>query len=355
MRIAQVSPLFESVPPKLYGGTERVVSYLTEELVRRGHDVTLFASGDSTTRGRLVPVSPRSLRLNPECRDPLAHHVLALEHVRRLAHEFDIIHFHIDYLHFPLSRAVRWPHVTTLHGRLDLEDLQPLYAMFGDMPLVSISDAQRRPIAKANWVGTVHHGLPPDLLRFRGRPGRYLAFLGRLSPEKRPDRAIEIAKSLGLPLKIAAKIEEADRRYFDEHIRHLLDSPLVEFVGEISEAQKEEFLADAIALLFPIDWAEPFGLVMIEAMACGTPVVAWKGGSVEEVIDDGVTGFVVESIPDAIDAVLRAAVLDRAQCRAVFERRFVTERMTREYEALYAKLLRKRRTPARGTMAAKAG
>jgi glycosyltransferase involved in cell wall biosynthesis len=336
VRIAQVAPLYEAVPPKLYGGTERVVSYLTEELVRQGHEVTLFASGDSVTKADLVPACPRALRLDPTCKDSLAHHMILLEQVARLAHRFDIVHFHIDYLHFPLSRRLGVPHVTTLHGRLDLPDLPAVYDEFCDMPLVSISDAQRTPLPQANWQATVLHGLPTDLLAAREQPGKYLAFLGRISPEKRVDRAVEIARRVGLPLKVAAKVDAADRDYYREQIAPLFRDPLVEYIGEIGERDKAEFLGNAIALLFPIDWPEPFGLVMIEAMACGTPIVAWRCGSVPEVIDEGVTGFIVEDIEAAALAVAKAAALDRKRCRQVFEQRFCVARMARDYLRAYA-------------------
>jgi len=276
MKIAQVSPLYESVPPKLYGGTERVVSNLTEELVRLGHDVTLFASGDSRTSAKLVAPCSQALRLDADCRDQMAYHMILLDQVFERIKDFDIVHFHIDYLHYPLSRRATTAHVTTLHGRLDLPELATLYRRFPDVPLVSISDAQRRPIASANWQGTVYHGLPRDLYEFHPATGKYLAFLGRISPEKRVDRAIEIACRSGLPLKIAAKVDPADREYFKCEIEPLLDDPLVEFIGEIDDRQKSEFLGGALALLFPIDWPEPFGLVMIESMASGTPVIGWK-------------------------------------------------------------------------------
>jgi glycosyltransferase involved in cell wall biosynthesis len=342
MRIAQVAPLYESVPPSGYGGTERVVSYLTEELVRQGHEVTLFASGDSITQARLVAPCDRSLRLDKSCIDSLAHHVVMLERVCREAKNFDLVHFHIDYLHFPLSRRMGWPQVTTLHGRLDLPDLPTLYHEFRDMPLVSISDAQRRPIPWANWQATVYHGLPDDLHTFREAPGDYLAFLGRISPEKRVDRAIEIAQRVGMKLKIAAKIDRADREYFEEKIAHLFEDPVVEYVGEIGGKDKDEFLGNAFALLFPIDWPEPFGLVMIEAMACGTPVIAWPCGSVPEVIDDGVTGYVVNSIDEAVAAVERVQWLDRSRIRRQFDERFSVERMTRDYLKVYERLLAQR-------------
>ncbi len=335
MRIAQVAPLHESVPPQLYGGTERIVHFLTEELVAMGHDVTLYATADSQTSARLVPCSPRSLRLDPTCLDPTPHHIAMLERLANDASDYDAIHFHIDYLHFPMCRALRLPHVTTLRGRLDLVDLQPLYERFSDMPLVSISDAQRRPLAGANWLATVLHGMPEDLLQLNTEPADYLAFVGRVSPEKRVDRAIEIATALGIPLKIAAKIAKADQEYFEREIEPLLDNPLVQFVGEINEQQKPEFIGEARALLFPIDWPEPFGLVMIEAMACGTPVVAFEHGSVPEVIDPGVTGFVVSDVQSAIDATRRAMTLDRSGVRRTFERRFTARRMAEDYVEVY--------------------
>src|SRR5205809_3816539 len=331
MRIAQVAPLSESVPPKHYGGTERIVSYLTEELVRQGHDVTLFASGDSVTRAHLVPCSPRSLRLDEGCIDQLAHHFVMLEKVFQQADDFDLIHFHIDYLHFPLSRRYELPHVTTLHGRLDIPDLVPLYEEFSDMPVVSISNSQRTPLPWLNWVGTVYHGLPEDLYTLHGNRGDYLAFLGRISPEKRVDRAIEIAKRVGMRIRIAAKVSDADRPYFVEEIEPLLDHPLVEYLGEIGESEKDEFLGNAYAMLFPIDWPEPFGMVMTEAMACGTPTIAYPHGSVPEVLDDGVTGSLCECLYEAVRAVERAADFDRRRCRAVFEERFSARRMAYDY------------------------
>jgi len=339
LSIAQVAPLYESVPPKLYGGTERVVSYLTEELVAEGHDVTLFASGDSVTPARLIAVCPRSLRLDEHCRDPLAHHILMLERVMREAHRFDVIHFHCDYMHFPLSRRLKVPTLTTLHGRLDLTELVPIYREYSDMRLVSISDAQRAPLPWANWLTTVHHGLPQAFGIPRAEPGSYLAFLGRISPEKRVDRAIEIARLAGMEIRIAAKVDPADRAYFDEVIRPLLGGPGIEFLGEIGEQEKVPFLSDAYALLFPIDWPEPFGLVMIEAMACGTPVIAYRRGSVPEVIEDGVTGYVVGSIDEAVSAVKRVGDLSRASCRRVFEERFTSRRMTEDYVEAYRSLI----------------
>src|SRR5262245_28249867 len=303
MRIAQVAPLYESVPPKYYGGTERVVSYLTEELVRQGHDVTLFASGDSETNARLVAACQWSLRLDKHCQNQMAHHFVMLERVFQRAAEFDIIYFHVDYLHFPLSRREVIAHVTTLHGRLDLPDLVPLYQEFRDMPVISISNGQREPLPWANWQATVYHGLPAHIYRFRPEPGSYLAFLGRISPEKRVDRAIEIAKRTKMPLKIAAKVDRVDKDYFESVIAPLLHDSLVEFAGEISDSEKDEFLGNAYALLFPIDWPEPFRLVMIEAMACGTPVIAYRGGAVPEVMEQGHIGFIVHGLENAVEAV----------------------------------------------------
>jgi len=344
MRIAQIAPLYESVPPKYYGGTERVVSYLTEALVARGHDVTLFASGDSVTEAHLVAGSRRALRMDKHCVDQLAHHVLLLERVLRRADQFDILHFHVDYLHFPLSRRLTIPHVTTLHGRLDIPDLAPLYREFRDIPVVSISDDQRKPLPWANWQGTVYHGLPDDLYAYRGEPGTYFAFVGRVSPEKRVDRAIEIAKRLGLPLKIAAKVDEVNREYFEGVVEPLLRDPRIEFVGEIGEGEKEEFLGNAYALLFPIDWPEPFGLVMIEAMACGTPVIAYDRGSVSEVMEQGRTGFVVETLEAALAAARRIPELSRKRCREVFDQRFTADRMARDYLEVYDRVIEQVKT-----------
>jgi glycosyltransferase involved in cell wall biosynthesis len=342
MKIAQVAPLYESVPPKAYGGTERVVSYLTEELVHMGHEVTLFASGDSLTEATLVPLCKRSLRLDPECGDQMAPHVLMLEKVAERADDFDLIHFHTDYFHFPVSRRLTCPAVTTLHGRLDIPSLRALYREFDDQALISISDAQRAPLSWVNWLGTVYHGLPLDLHNYREGPGDYLAFLGRISPEKRVDRAIRIAQRTGMNLKIAAKVDPADRKYYEGKIEPMLRQAgsQVEFLGEIGGRDKDEFLGRAYALLFPIDWPEPFGLVMIEAMACGTPVIAYRCGSVPEVMDDGVTGFVVDSLEQAVRAVGRIPELSRAKCRAVFEDRFSAPRMTRDYLQLYRRRLR---------------
>jgi glycosyltransferase involved in cell wall biosynthesis len=339
VRIAQVSPLYESVPPKLYGGTERVVSFLTEELVRQGHDVTLFASGDSQTSAELVACSPRALRLDDGCVDQLAHHIRMLGEVDARAADFDLVHFHVDYLHFPSSRQRGACHITTLHGRLDIPDLVPVYETFPEMPLISISDSQRRPLPLANWRATVYHGLPPGLFSYNPGPGRYLAFLGRISREKRVDRAIEIATRVGMPLKIAAKVDKADKDYYED-VKPLFDHPLVEFVGEINEAEKNGFLGEAAALLFPIDWPEPFGLVMVEAMACGTPVIAFRHGSVPEVMRDGVSGFVVDSVDEAVAATERALGLPRRRCRDHFEQHFSVERMARDYVEAYRERLR---------------
>jgi glycosyltransferase involved in cell wall biosynthesis len=340
MRIAQVAPLFESVPPKYYGGTERVVSYLTEELVRQGHEVTLFASGDSVTKAHLVAACRRSLRLDKHCIDQLSHQVLMLEHVFQRAAEFDIVHFHVDYLHFPLSRREQLTHVTTLHGRLDIPDLVPLYHEFRDMPVVSISNCQREPLPWANWQATVYHGLPADMYQFHDKPGIYLAFLGRISPEKRVDRAIEIARQVQIPLKIAAKVDPVDKDYFEGVVEPLLRDPLVEFVGEIGKVEKEDFLGNAYALLFPIDWPEPFGLVMIEAMACGTPVIAYRSGAVPEVMEEGHTGFIVQGLEDAVEAVRRVPELSRKRCREIFDQQFTAARMAQDYVQLYERLIK---------------
>ncbi len=339
-RIAQVAPLHESVPPRFYGGTERVVSYLTEELVALGHDVTLFASGDSVTSARLIPTCERALRLDPNHPDPIAVHLLQLERVFREADRFDVIHFHCDFIHYPLTRRTGTPSLTTVHGRLDIPGLDDLYREFADIPLVSISDSQRKPIPWANWRATVYHGLPPTFATAHLESGEYLAVLGRVSPEKGVDRAIEIARRTGLPLRIAAKVDPADQEYFDTVIRPLLREPGIEYLGEIGEGDKAEFLGRAYALLFPIDWPEPFGLVMIEAMACGTPVIAFQRGSVPEVLRDGVAGYIVSNVDEAVSAVEHIPALSRATCRAVFEERFSAERMARDYLAAYASLER---------------
>ena len=340
MRIAHIAPLHECVPPRFYGGTERVVSFLTEELVRQGHDVTLFASGNSLTSAKLVRCCDMALRFNPAVRDALPYHMIMLDEVRRRIDQFDILHFHVDIIHAPLVHDFANRTLTTLHGRLDLPDLAPFYAVFRDLPLASISNDQRGYLRNANWLGTVYHGIPRDLLPFRTKPDGYLAFLGRISPEKRPDLAIEIAARSGMPLKIAAKVDRADQTYWETKIRPMVeDDPGVEFIGEIGESEKARFLGGAAALLFPIDWPEPFGLVMIEAMACGTPVIAFRRGSVPEVIEENVSGFVVDTIEEAVAAVRRIPDLDRAKVRAEFERRFTAERMARDYVDIYRQLL----------------
>ncbi len=340
MRIAEIAPLYESVPPRLYGGTERIVGYLSDALVDLGHDVTLFASGDSATRARLVAVRDQALRLDPHpLKSDLAAHLLLLDEVRWRAHEFDVLHFHMDLLHFPLFRDLASRTLTTLHGRLDLEDLPPVYARWPEYPLVSISHSQRTPLPHANWLATVPHGLPADLYTPPVNPqGDYLAFLGRICPEKRPDRAIDIARRAGLPLRIAAKVDAVDRAWFRRVIEPQIDDPLIDFVGEIDDAQKGEFLGNARATLFSIDWPEPFGLVMIESLACGTPVIAWNCGSVPEVLTDRVTGILVDSVAAAADAVARAALLDRRRIRREFERRFTVTAMARRYLELFASL-----------------
>ena len=340
MKIAQIAPLIESVPPRLYGGTERIVSYLTEELVALGHEVTLFASGNSNTTANLVPCVPKALRLDARVRDTIPYYMLMLDRVRQRADDFDILHFHIDQFQFPLFRPIAGRTVTTLHGRQDLPDLIPLYLGFDDMPLVSISNAQRHPVSNANFAATVYHGLPVGLHRPIAEPrGGYVAFLGRISPEKRPDRAIKIARTLGIPLKIAAKVDRADDVYFKTQIEPLLDGPGVEFVGEINEHQKTQFLGEAQALLFPVDWPEPFGLSMIEAMACGTPVLAFRCGSVPEIVEDGLTGIMVDTMEQAIEALPRVIALDRKKVRQRFEQRFSGRRMAKDYVSVYRALL----------------
>ncbi len=335
MRIAQVAPLTEAIPPKLYGGTERVVSWLTEELVALGHDVTLFASGDSRTKARLEPIWPRALRLDGKVRDPMALHMAMLEQVYQRADQFDILHFHLDYFPFSLFSRNATPFITTLHGRLDLPEHQVVFDVFNRAPVISISDAQRRPVPNANWIDTIYHGLPADLLRPRPVKPGYLAVLGRMAPEKAVDRAIHIARRAGMPLKIAAKVDPVDRQYFEHEIRPLLELPGIDYIGEISDAEKSEFLSGAIGLLMPIDWPEPFGLVMIEAMACGTPVLAYPGGSVPEIVEDGLTGFIVNNESEAVDAVRRLPGLSRPQIRARFEERFTARRMAMDYLSLY--------------------
>ena len=350
MRIAQVAPLAEAVPPKLYGGTERVASWLTDALVDHGHDVTLFASADSVTTATLVPCAPRALRL-AGIRDHTASHLVMLDLVRRRASEFDVIHFHVDLLQFPMFQGVAHKCITTMHGRLDLPDFHPVYRAFPQMPLVSISDSQRAPMPpQLNWLATIQHGLPRAVCPFNVQGGDYLAFLGRIAPEKRPDRAIEIAKRAGIPLKIAAKIDPTDKRYFEEVIRPLLDHPLIDFIGEINEPQKSAFLGNALALLFPIDWPEPFGLVMIEAMSAGTPVIAWRNGSVPEVIEDGMNGRVVSSVEEAVAAVREARAMDRKGVRRCFESRFTARRMADRYTDAYELLLSSDRALARSSV-----
>jgi glycosyltransferase involved in cell wall biosynthesis len=343
MRIAQVAPLFERVPPHTYGGTERVVAFLTDALVELGHDVTLIASGDSMTRARLVSAAPRSLRLDKTCRDQMAPQVRQLELVSRLSHRFDVIHFHTGFIHLPLARHLAAPSVTTMHGRLDLEELVPLMNEFTDVPLVSISNDQRRPFPGLSWAATVYHGLPPRLLPFNARPSNYVAFVGRISPEKRVDRAIEIAGRAGMELRVAAKIDDVDREYFEREIEPLMRRSHVRYLGEIGDDEKARLLGGARALLFPIDWPEPFGMVVIEALSCGTPVLAWPDGSVPELVEPGVNGWIVDSIDAAVAALERVDEIDRASCRASFETRFTAERMARDYVGVY-KRLRDRRS-----------
>jgi glycosyltransferase involved in cell wall biosynthesis len=339
MKIAQVSPLYESVPPKLYGGTERVVHYLTEELISRGHDVTLFASGDSVTSAKLVPVCKNALRLDADCIDPFVPHFTMMEMVEKEARNFDIIHSHLDYLYFPIIRRSESKYITTLHGRLDIPELDPLFREYKDIPMVSISNSQRKPFPYSNWMGTVFYGLPLDLYNFNRKGGDYLVFIGRVSPEKRIDRAIEIAKKAGIQIKIAAKVDKADNDYFELKIRKLLDHPLVDFIGEVGEKEKEELLGNALGFIYPIDWPEPFGLGMIEAMACGTPVLAYNCGSVPEVLDEGITGFGVNSMREAVSAVSRLSSLDRKTCRDVFEKKFSVQRMADDYLMIYKSMI----------------
>ena len=341
LRIAQIAPLYEAVPPRLYGGTERIVAHLTDALVALGHDVTLFASGEAHTKAELVSCRDQAIRLDPcGLKSDLAAHLAMIQEVHHRRDEFDILHFHVDMLHFPFFAEDAGRTVTTMHGRLDLKDLPGVYARWDQFPLVSISDDQRRPLADANWQATIQHGLAAKSFGFTSEPkDGYLAFLGRISPEKRPDRAIEIARRSGTRLKIAAKVDQADKAYFHDLIEPLLDDPLVEYIGEIGDEEKTAFLGNARALLFPIDWPEPFGLVMIEAMACGTPVIAWRRGSVPEVIDNGVTGFIVDTIDEAVAAVGRVNQLDRHAVRATFDQRFTAEVMARNYLRLYRRLL----------------
>ena len=346
MKIAQVAPLTEAVPPKLYGGTERVVAYLSDALVELGHEVTLFASGDSLTKADLAACWPKALRLDPEVREHIAPLFMMMEQVARRAHEFDVIHSHLDYFAYPLLKRLDIASITTLHGRLDLPEYKALYTMYDDVPVVSISDSQREPNPRANYISTVYHGLPKDMLT-AGKGGDYLAFLGRISPEKAPDAAIRIAAQAGMKIKIAAKVDRADQEYFDEKIKPLFSLPHVEYIGEIGEHQKSEFLGNAAALLFPIAWREPFGLVMIEAMACGTPVIAFRSGSVDEVLEDGLTGFLVDhDEASAAKAATRLGELDRKRIRAEFERRFTAQRMAQNYVDLYQRLIDERRAAA---------
>lgn len=349
MKIAQVAPLQESVPPKAYGGTERVVHYLTEALVHQGHDVTLFASADSRTSARLQAIVPAALRLSSEKRDPLPWQMMQLAQVSRVAENFDIIHFHTDFLHFPLWRKMRTPHVTTLHGRLDLPDLKPLFTEFRDMPVISIADHQRDPLPMAHWTDTVYNGIPVDLYDYQAEAGDYLAFLGRISPEKGAEAAIEIALRADMPLKMAAKVDVVDREYFEARIRPRLNHPLIEYIGEVDEQGKNELLGGAKALIFPIAWPEPFGLVMIEAMACGTPVIAYRRGSVAEVMKDGVTGYIVESEEQAVSAIDRIDRIDRGICRSYFEHNFSSDLMARNYVNVYQKLIIQQENSLPGT------
>jgi glycosyltransferase involved in cell wall biosynthesis len=344
MKIAQVAPLFESVPPKLYGGTERIVFHLTEELVRRDHNVTLYASGDSLTSARLISPCATGVRLDSYYTDPVAYHILMLGQLSRDAHLYDIIHFHTVFLHYPLLRRLSTPAVTTLHGRLDLPDLHPVHREFAELDVISISDSQRKPLPELNWQGTVYHGLSKNQFKFEPHTEDYLLFLGRISPEKRPDRAIEIAKRTGIRLKIAAKVDNADKSYFEQQIKPLLDHPLVEFLGEIDETRKRPLLSHARALLFPIDWPEPFGLVMIEALACGTPVIAFRCGSVPEIIEHGISGYIVDNMNQATEAVHRIGEIDRRTCRQRFETRFSVETMTDAYLNVYQKVITKTRS-----------
>lgn len=340
MRIAQVSPLYESVPPRFYGGTERVVHYLTEELIRQGHDVTLFASGDSVTQGKLIPCSPRALRLDRSCTDPLSYHINMIDRVASLQDEFDLVHFHTEYIHFPIARQMNIPTLTTIHNRLDTPDHQSLYRNFSDLPLVSISNNHRKPVAFANFMGTIYHGLPLELLPFNKNPKKdYVAFLGRFSPTKGPIEAIDIAIRAGKKIKIAAKIDEYSPGYFEKVVEPRLNHPQVEYIGEIGEGQKAEFLGNAEALLFPINWPEPFGMVLIEALSCGTPVIAFNHGSVPEIIEHGKTGYIARDVGDAVNALLNVDQFSRLVCRRSFEKRFSVERMTNDYLTIYRDLM----------------
>ena len=342
MKIAQIAPLYEAVPPKLYGGTERVVHFLTEELVQLEHDVTLFASGDSKTSAELRAIVPEALRLK-DCEDSLAPHILQIDEVMDRANEFDVIHFHTDYLNFPFTKSLEVPHVTTLHGNLGIPELQPLYNRYRHQPVISISNSQRKPLPQANWVGNVYHGIPSNLFKpGKGKDG-YLAFLGRVSPEKGLENAIAIATTAGVPIKVAAKIDKADEEYYEENIRELFEHPLVEFIGEINEKQKEKFLGNALALIFPINWEEPFGMVLIEAMACGTPVIAFNRGSVQEIIEDGQNGFIVSTNKRAVKALDQLHKIDRKVVRHLFEERFTSRKMAMDYINIYEMLGGKKR------------
>ena len=339
MRIAQVAPLWESVPPRLYGGTERIVSYLTEELVRLGHDVTLFASGDSITAARLEAICAHALRLNTGIFNRDAPMTMLMEHALGKTGDFDIVHSHLDFMGFPLARRNPTPTVTTFHGRLDLPELEPVFREYAEMPMVSISNSQRKPVSWANWHATVYHGLPRDLYGLHPNSGDYLAFLGRIAPEKRPDHAIELAKRVGIPLRIAAKVDPADQEYFRTEIEPLLSHPLIDYIGEITDAEKQDFLGHAMALVCPYDWPEPFGLVLIEALACGTPVLAYRRGSIPEIIDDLSTGFVCEGLDEMTAAIKGIPEIDRRQCRQTFEQRFTVERMAQNYLQVYEQVL----------------
>jgi glycosyltransferase involved in cell wall biosynthesis len=338
MKIAQVSPLYESVPPKMYGGTERVVSFLTEELTSLGHEVYLFASGDSTTSANLIPFRDKAVRLDESCYDKLSPHFAMMEEVERQGRKFDIIHSHIDYIHYPLIRRSKFPHLVTLHGRLDSPELFAIYKEYNEIPVVSISDSQRKPLPFANWKNTIYHGLPENLFKVNKKTGDYLAVVGRISPEKGIDRAIEIAIKAGIPIKIAAKIDKADEEYYEAHIKELFKHPLVEYIGEINDHEKQDLLGNALALMFLIDWPEPFGLVMIEAMACGTPIVAYSNGSVPEIIEKGVNGFLVNSQDEALKAVQNINLISRLKCRQVFDERFTARRMALDYLNVYESL-----------------
>ena len=339
MKVAQIAPLWESVPPVLYGGTERVVSFITEELVRQGHDVTLFASGDSTTKARLIPMCPEALRLSKVITNYDAPLTAMLEKAFSVADEFDIIHSHLEFLPFPLAKRCRTPTLTTLHARLDLPELVPVFRKFADLPVVSISDAQRAPMPWVNWQATIHHGLPKELYAPHAESGKYLVFLGRIAPEKGLDQAIEIAKRVEMPLRIGAKIDPTNAEYYHAVIEPLLDHPLIEFVGEVTDLEKDDFIGDAYAMLAPYDWPEPFGLVFIESLACSTPVIAYRRGSIPEIIDHGITGFVCETMEEMIQSVRHVSLLKRAQCRQAFEARFSTERMVRDYIKVYEQLV----------------